>query len=165
MPSSVSHWTWRRHLPVAKAPMKGLIAEHHLLIPFPAAEKNVLSRGESGWLILYSWQWRKQHAKKCVIYIIFDFQMHKTQYMLYLFVFLKTNFKCKLKLIKMVNKPWLLWLSGLCGPANQMVLGSVPSQGTCLGCGPGPQWGVCKRQTHTYVSLPVFLLLFSSVWK
>ena len=25
------------------------------------------------------------------------------------------------------------------GPANQRVAGSIPSQGTCLGCGPGPQ--------------------------
>ena len=31
-----------------------------------------------------------------------------------------------------------------CQPANQRVTGSIPSQGTCLGCGPGPQW-VCKR--------------------
>ena len=26
-----------------------------------------------------------------------------------------------------------------CGPANQRVTGPIPSQGTCLGCGPGPQ--------------------------
>ena len=25
------------------------------------------------------------------------------------------------------------------GPENQRVAGSIPSQGTCLGCGPGPQ--------------------------
>ena len=25
-----------------------------------------------------------------------------------------------------------------CQPANQGVTGSIPSQGTCLGCGPGP---------------------------
>ena len=24
------------------------------------------------------------------------------------------------------------------GPANQRVMGSIPSQGTCLGCRPGP---------------------------
>ena len=24
-------------------------------------------------------------------------------------------------------------------PVNQKVVGSIPSQGTCLGCGPGPQ--------------------------
>ena len=31
-------------------------------------------------------------------------------------------------------------------PANQKVTGSIPSQGTCLGCRPGPQLGACKRQ-------------------
>ena len=25
-----------------------------------------------------------------------------------------------------------------CQPVNQRVTGSIPSQGTCLGCGPGP---------------------------
>ena len=28
-----------------------------------------------------------------------------------------------------------------CQPANQRVAGSIPSQVTCLGCGPGPQYG------------------------
>ena len=27
-------------------------------------------------------------------------------------------------------------------PANQRAVSSIPSQGTCLGCGPGPQQGV-----------------------
>ena len=44
-----------------------------------------------------------------------------------------------------------------CRPANQRVASSIPSQGTCLGCGPGPQWRPCKRQPHTDVSLPLFL--------
>ena len=26
-----------------------------------------------------------------------------------------------------------------CRPANQRLAGSIPSQDTCLGCGPGPQ--------------------------
>ena len=26
-------------------------------------------------------------------------------------------------------------------PANQRVAGLIPSQGTCLGCRPGPKWG------------------------
>ena len=26
-----------------------------------------------------------------------------------------------------------------CRPSNQRVTGSIPTQGTCLGCGPGPQ--------------------------
>ena len=33
-----------------------------------------------------------------------------------------------------------------CWPANPKVIGLIPGQGTCLGCGPGPQLGVCKRQ-------------------
>ena len=32
--------------------------------------------------------------------------------------------------------------------------GSIPSQGTCLGCGPSPRWGVHERQPHTDVSFP-----------
>ena len=43
-----------------------------------------------------------------------------------------------------------------CQPTNQRVTGSIPSQGTCLGCGPGPQGGVHERQPHTDVSLPPF---------
>ena len=45
-----------------------------------------------------------------------------------------------------------------CWPANQSVAGSSPSQGTCLGCLPGSQWGVSKR--HIDVSLLLFLLPF-----
>ena len=40
-------------------------------------------------------------------------------------------------------------------PANQRVAGSIPSQDTCLGCGPGPQVGAHERQPHTDVSLPL----------
>ena len=47
-----------------------------------------------------------------------------------------------------------------CGPANQRVTGSIPSQGTCLGCRPGLQMGACERQPHMDVSLPFFLLPF-----
>ena len=32
-----------------------------------------------------------------------------------------------------------------CGLANQSVAGSIPSQGTCLGCRPGPRKGVRER--------------------
>ena len=31
--------------------------------------------------------------------------------------------------------------------AKQWVGGSIPSQGTCLGCGPGPHQDVYERQT------------------
>ena len=34
-----------------------------------------------------------------------------------------------------------------------MFAGSIPRQGTCLGCGPGPRWGVDERQPHVDVSL------------
>ena len=44
-----------------------------------------------------------------------------------------------------------------CRLANQSINGSIPSQGTCLGCGPGPQQGMCKRHPHIEVSLPLFL--------
>ena len=48
-------------------------------------------------------------------------------------------------------------------PANQRVAGWIPSQGTCLGCRPGPQWGARERQPHPDVSLPLFLIPFSSL--
>ena len=44
-----------------------------------------------------------------------------------------------------------------CWPAIQKVNGSIPSQGPCLGCGPGTWWGACARQPHIAVSLPLFL--------
>ena len=43
-----------------------------------------------------------------------------------------------------------------CRPVNQTVAGSIPSQGTCLGCRPCPQEGAHERQPHIGVSLPVF---------
>ena len=42
-----------------------------------------------------------------------------------------------------------------CQPANQTVAVLIASEGTCLGCGPGPQLGVHKRHPHTDVSLPL----------
>ena len=33
-----------------------------------------------------------------------------------------------------------------CQPVNQKVAGSIPSQGTSLGCGPGTQLGTCEKQ-------------------
>ena len=49
------------------------------------------------------------------------------------------------------------------GPANQRVAGSIPSQGACLGCGPGPQWGAHERQPPIDVSLPLSLSLSLSL--
>ena len=41
-------------------------------------------------------------------------------------------------------------------PVYQKVTSSIPSQGTCLSCGPGPQLGACERQLIN-VSLSLFL--------
>ena len=46
---------------------------------------------------------------------------------------------------------------------NQKVTGSISSQGTCLGCGPGPQWGAGERQPYLNVSLLLFLPHIPSV--
>ena len=58
-------------------------------------------------------------------------------------------FKEKYQLVALA--PVARWIE--CWPANQRVAGSSPSQGTCLGCKTGPQWGACERQPHTGVSL------------
>ena len=39
-----------------------------------------------------------------------------------------------------------------CQPANQRVTSSIPSQGTCLGCRAGSQWGLV-RGNHTLMFL------------
>ena len=49
-----------------------------------------------------------------------------------------------------------------CQPANHKVADSIPRQGTCLGCRPGPQQGAQDWQPHTDVSLPLLLPLFPS---
>ena len=51
-------------------------------------------------------------------------------------------------------------------PVNQRVTrvtGSIPSQGTCLGCGSDPQLGSRERQPHFDVSLALFLPPFPYV--
>ena len=53
------------------------------------------------------------------------------------------------------------WIEGR--PANQMVAGSIPRQGTCLGWGPGPQYTAREKQPHIDVSLPLFLPPFPSI--
>ena len=45
-------------------------------------------------------------------------------------------------------------------PVNQRVASSIPSQGTYLGCEPGPQSGTHKKQPHIDASLPLSLPLF-----
>ena len=53
--------------------------------------------------------------------------------------------------------PWLAWLSGLRTGLRgkglkQRAASSIPSQGTGLGCRPGPRWG-CTRSNHTLMFL------------
>ena len=55
--------------------------------------------------------------------------------------------KPKRQLVRMAIKNEKRALAGVAQwierqPANQRVTGSIPSQGTGLGCGPGPQYGV-----------------------
>ena len=59
--------------------------------------------------------------------------------------------KDKERILKAAREPWLVWLTWLehC-PLNQRVMGSVPSQGTCLGC---------KRGTYDRPRIHVTLLL------
>ena len=49
-------------------------------------------------------------------------------------------------------------------PANQSVTGLIPSQGTCLGCRPGPSWG-CTRGKHTLMFLSLSFSLPSPLSK
>ena len=72
----------------------------------------------------------------------------------------KKVFKLKIIIIKEKKKEGSLagvaqWIE--CLPADQRVTGSIPSQGTCLGCRLGPQKGVHKRQPHIDISLRFFL--------
>ena len=62
----------------------------------------------------------------------------------------------------------LLALAGVaqwidCWSVNQRATGSISSQGTCLGCGPGPHLGAWQRQSHIDISLPLFLPPFPSL--
>ena len=50
-----------------------------------------------------------------------------------------------------------------CWPVNQSVAGLILGQGTCLGCGSGPQVGVRVRQPHIDVSFPLFFPSFPSL--
>ena len=67
-----------------------------------------------------------------------------------------------------VNKMYIRALADVvqwveCQPVSQRVTGSIPSEGTCLGFRPGPQYRVCERQPHIDVSLLLFIFLFPSL--
>ena len=49
-------------------------------------------------------------------------------------------------------------------PVNQRVASSIPSQGSCLGCGPGPQWGHV-RGNHTLMLLSLSFSFSSPLQK
>ena len=50
------------------------------------------------------------------------------------------NYKVSFFTYKRIILPWLVWLSRLStGLQKQRVTALIPSQGTCLGCRPGPQ--------------------------
>ena len=46
-------------------------------------------------------------------------------------------------------------------PRNQQVASSIPGQGTCLGCGPGPWLGCVRQATHRCFSLSSMFLSLS----
>ena len=50
-----------------------------------------------------------------------------------------------------------------CGPGNQRVSGSIPSQDWCLSCGPGLHFGGTQRQPHIDIFLFFFLPFFPSL--
>ena len=72
----------------------------------------------------------------------------------------------KLKLVNSALAGVAQWIEHW--PPNQKVTSLIPSQGTCLGCRPGPWLGACERQminvslTHD-VSLSLFLPHFLSL--
>ena len=64
-------------------------------------------------------------------------------------------------LFHVLSKTSMVALAGVAqwikhGPVRQRVAGSIPSQGTCLGCRPGTLWGAHGKQPHIDVSLPLF---------
>ena len=56
-----------------------------------------------------------------------------------------------------------------CQTSKWKVTGSIPGQGTCLGCRFDLGWGVCERQpinvSHIDVFFPLFLLPLPSRWE
>ena len=95
-----------------------------------------------------------------VMHVIPDFSMNMSLYLKVLSSLLSMSFtyRSPLFFIHLYKTTWALagvaqWTEHR--PANQRVAGSIPSQGTCLGCRPAPQ--SCKRQPHIDIFLPLFL--------
>ena len=69
----------------------------------------------------------------------------------------KNKYLKQIKKLKRVLAGVAQWIEH--GPANPKVVSSVPSQGSCQGCGPRPHLGAHEGQPHIDVSLPLFLPL------
>ena len=104
-------------------------------------------------------KYREQEAAQ-TIEASFKYWNYHTEYKITMLMCLK-KYKNIDNIKSASSQPWLVWIDRR--PAKQMATSSVPSQGTCLGCGPGPQVGAYKRQTHIDVSLPLFLSPFPSL--
>ena len=68
-----------------------------------------------------------------------------------------------LKIVQMALAGVAQWIE--CQSGNRRVAGLIPSQGTCLGCGPGPQLGACKKQLISLTSMFLSLSLLSPLSK
>ena len=80
-------------------------------------------------------QWGLAHSHQN-LQIRYQIQCHFLKLLLTLFWLLKTMH---------VNLPGVAqWIE--CRTVNWKVTGSIPSQGTCLDCGPGPSWGFSTLQ-------------------
>ena len=79
------------------------------------------------------------------------------------FAFVKFNFchKSRYKTVSHTLAGVAQWSE--CWTVNQRVASSIPSRGTCLGCGLGSWFGVRDRWPHIDISLPLFPSPFSSL--
>ena len=65
------------------------------------------------------------------------------------------------KNIKLALAGLAQWIE--CWPVYQSVAGLIPGHSACFGCGSGPWLGVCKKQPHIDVSLPLSIAPFLSL--
>ena len=90
----------------------------------------MISQLEQGYCWTYR-IWERNH-------MVHDWKKKKNELMCFVFLWVleakgkKINFKRALAGVAQWIEFW---------PENQRVTSSIPSQGTCLGCGPGPQYG------------------------
>ena len=72
--------------------------------------------------------------------------------------FLLHNYNTTIKIMKLALADVAQWIER--GPVNQRVASSIPSQGTFLGCGPGPSMGcVSGNYKLMFLSLSFSLTL------